>query len=173
MTAIEESAAAVAEDTGKDIRSGSLPSADGVHPALASALPHLPYGDAVHAEVLASGLRPPEFFEAGLGGLGSHRALFLRLVWPPDHEGLGEVARADGLTVRWSHVAGWSVHTLADYCALPVDLYAHPLLVADAAWHFALYGLGAEWLEPFEARWEDADALQSAAAAIEEREGTR
>lgn len=171
MSAIEESAAAVAGDTGKDIRSSLQLLADGVHPALGSALPHLPYGDAVHAEVVASGLRPPEFVEAGLGGLGSHRVPFLRLVWPPDHEGLGEVARADGLTLRWSHTAGWSAHTCTDYRALPVDTYAHPLLVADAAWHFALYGLGgAEWVEPFEARWEYARDLDLALVHYAERE---
>ncbi|NEB00594.1 hypothetical protein [Streptomyces sp. SID13726] len=174
MSAIEESAAAVAGDTGKDIRSGLQPPPDGVHPGLALALPHLPYGDAVHAEVVASRLCPPEFVEAGLAAVGGHRVLFLRLVWPPDHEGLDEAARADGLTVRWSASAGWTVHTVTDYRALPVGLYAHPVLVADAARHFARHGLGgAEWVEPFEARWEDADALEAAVAAFTEREGLR
>lgn len=152
---------------GKDTGDGTQPSAGGSTRALA-VLPHLPYGDAVFAELAATSYAP-QFVEAGLGQ-GAHRVLFLRLVWTPGHLGLGDAARADGLTLRWSHASGWSAHTSYDSRVLPVDPFAEPVLIADAAQHFAEHGLASEWVEPFEARWEHAGVLDAALSAWEDGE---
>lgn len=168
MSALEGTRTATG--AGKDILDGTLPSVDGVHPALP--FPHLPYGDAVFAEILDTVPHPPEPYEAGVGW-GTHRVLFLRMVWLPEHPGLGEAARADGLTLRWSHVTGWSAHTAVDSRQLPLGPLAEPVLVADAAQHFARHGLSKEWVEPFEARWEHAPALDAALTAFEDQGARR
>lgn len=164
MNAIEETSAAA--EVGKDTGDGTQPSAGASTQALA-VFPHLPYGDAVFAELAATSYAP-QFVEAGVGQ-GAHSVLFLRLVWLPGALVLDEVARADGLTLRWSHVSGWSAHTAYDSRVLPVDPFAEPVLIADAAQHFAKRGLASEWVCPFEARWEHAHALDVALAAFEDR----
>lgn len=165
MSALEETSAAAV--VGKDTGDGTQPSAGESTQAL-TVLPHLPYGDAVFAELAATSYAP-QFVEAGLGQ-GAHRVLFLRLVWTPGYPGLGEAARADGLTLRWSHVSGWSAHTAYDSRALPAHPIAEPVLIADAAQHFAKHGLASDWVEPFEARWEHARVLDAALAAWEDGE---
>lgn len=171
MSAIEETRAA--DGLGKDIRGGNTLSVDGVHPALdalTAVYPHVAYGQAVYAELVSEELRP-EVFEAGvrINSTGT-RELFLRMVWPPNHPGLGEKAREDGLLLRWSHVHGWSAHD-RDVTGglLDVEMLAEPVLVTDLALHLAEHGLGCEWVPPFVARWEEAAALDVALAAWDDQ----
>lgn len=168
MSALEETSTG---QSGKDIRGGSQPVVDGVHPALP--WPHLPYGDAVYAEVSAADPHPPEVLEAGLRQ-GAFGALFLRLVWPPGHPGLAEGVRADGLSLVWSHISGWSAHTTLDSRELPVDPFAAPEVLADAALHLCEHGLHCEWTpQAAGERWEHAHGLDVALAAFEDREVLR
>lgn len=156
------------DEAGKSTSGGGRPSAGDATRALA--LPHLPYGDAVVAELAAARVQAPEVVEAGLRtGLGVHAALFLRLVWPPKHPGLSEAVRAEGMSLAWSHVTGWSAHTARDSRVLDVDTLADPVLVADAAAHFTRHGLGRPYLAPFAARWQYALELDIALVHFDER----
>ncbi|MDN3021567.1 hypothetical protein [Streptomyces sp. S.PB5] len=134
-------------------------------------LPQAPYADAIHAELAEAGL-PPQFLELGVEW-GAYRVLFLRLVWPPQDDLLGATACADGLSLRWSHTGGWSAHTATGSCLLPIVRLAEPLLVVDAAQHYAKHGLLKEWVEPFDARWTHAGHLDAALAAWQQREASQ
>lgn len=172
MTAIEETRA---DGGGKDIRGGSQPTTDGVHPALP--WPHLPYGDAVHA-TLAEMAMLPDLLETGMRQEFPDftRELFLRLDWLPGHDDLAPAAvHEDGLTFEWSHLAGWSARTGEELVALDVDEIADPCLIAEAAMHAALCGLGCACLKAPDqhARWEFALELDIALVAFDEREVTQ
>lgn len=173
-TRAENVRAAGVEGAGKDTGDGLQPSASGVHPAPAPGLPHLAYGDAVHAEIRASDPHPPEALEVGVRD-GSHRALFMRLVWPPDHPGLGEAVREDGLTLAWSHVHGWRAYDRhGDDRLLALHVLAAPQALADAALHLAEHGLGCDWQpETPDTRWEHAQDLELALADWEDGEAFR
>ncbi|MEU6491129.1 hypothetical protein ABZ890_12130 [Streptomyces sp. NPDC046984] len=137
-------------------------------------LPHLPYGDAIHAALTTAGL-VPAVLDAGLR-IGKRGAgeLFLRLVWLPGSRRLGEAARADGLTVAWSHVTGWSAHDRqGGRVLLDVDTLADPALITDATQHFARHGLAHGWVSPFSARWSEAVYLDIALCRFDEREAIR
>jgi hypothetical protein len=133
-------------------------------------LPHLPYGDAVHAELAAAGLLP--VLEAGVRrDTPSHPELYLRLSWVPDHPGLSEEVRPHGLTLAWSHVTGWRAHDRSgDYVLLDVDALAAPKVVQEAGSHLARYHLDGAW-EPSDpaARWEYALELDIALVHFDER----
>ncbi|MGW0599927.1 hypothetical protein ACWD11_22625 [Streptomyces sp. NPDC002776] len=170
MTAQAENLRAV-EDAGKDIRDGMQPSADGVHPAL----PHLPYGDAVHGELAASGLEP-DTVEAGVRREpGCGRELFLTVSWSPGHADLDREVWPHGLTLAWSHLTGWSTHDGDTVRALDGDLddLAPPALIADAVLHLAIHGLDSAWAPAVGGRWEHADVLDTALDAFTEQEGIR
>lgn len=166
MSAIDETRTAPV--VGKDTGDGSQQSAGESTQALTD-FPHLPYGDAVFAEIGAGDPHPPTLIEAGVGQ-SSERVLFLRVVWLPGHPGLGTAVRADGLTLRWSPVVGWSAHTLHDSRRLLIDELAAPTVLADAALHLCEHGLDCEW-EPEDrlARWEFALELDIALVAYDER----
>jgi hypothetical protein len=159
-------------EPGKDTGGSTQPSAGGSTQA-PTVFPHLRYGDAVFAEIAAADPYPPTVLEAGLGQ-GADRVLFLRVVWPPEHPGLGEAARPDGLTLRWSHLAGWSAHTMYDSRQLLIDELAAPAVLADAALHLCEHGLDCDW-EPEDrlARWENALELDIALVNFDEREAIR
>ncbi|WP_309095296.1 hypothetical protein, partial [Streptomyces sp.] len=109
-------------------------------------LPHLPYADAVLAELDTEGM-PPAALEAGLrrGRTGAPE-LFIRCVWPVGSPWLGDGARWTGLSLTWSHVTGWSAHNADDQAELlDVDVLAAPDLVADIAMHYAEHGVGCAW----------------------------
>lgn len=155
---------------GKDTGAGIQPSAGESTKALTD-FPHLPYGDAVFAEIAAGDPHPPTLIEAGVGR-SAERVLFLRVVWLPGHPGLGAAVRGDGLTLRWSPVVGWSAHTLYDSRRLLIDELAAPTVLADAALHLCEHGLNCEW-EPEGrlARWEFALELDIALVTYDERDG--
>ncbi|MET7679364.1 hypothetical protein [Streptomyces sp. NPDC005423] len=165
MSAIEETGTA---GPAKSTRGGSRPSVGEATQALMY-FPHLPYGDAVFAEIVAGDPHPPTLIEAGVGH-SEERVLFLRVVWVPGHPGLGAGVRADGLTLRWSPVVGWSAHTLYDSRRLLIDELAAPTVLADAALHLCEHGLDCEW-EPEDrlARWEFALELDIALVTFDER----
>ncbi|MGW1039359.1 hypothetical protein [Streptomyces sp. NPDC002547] len=167
MSAIDERPAAAAP--GKSTHDSSQLSVGEATWALT--LPHVLYGDAVHAELTAAGL-VPAVLDAGLQtGRRGAGELFLRLVWLPGSRRLGEAARADGLTVAWSHVTGWSAHDRQDRrVLLDVDTLADPALIADAVQHFARHGLARAWVAPFAARWSEAVYLDIALCNFDERE---
>lgn len=173
MSALNETYAAGA--TGKDIRDGK-PSVDGVHPALtpppAAVYPSLTYGDAVHAELVASGIAP-DVVEAGVRTeqSGGERELFLTVSWligHPDLDGVGQ------LDLLWSDLTGWVARADGDVRVLIVDELAAPAVLADAALHLAADGVDCEWKCPAEPhRWEHALALEAALAAWEDQGVTR
>lgn len=178
MSAIDERPAAAAP------RKSTLDSKLSVGEATwALTLPHLPYGDAIHAALTAAGLLPavldagllPAELDAGLqNGKRGAGELFLRLLWLPGSRRLGETARADGLTVAWSHVTGWSAHDRhGGRVLLDVDTLADPALIADAAQHFTRHGLAHGWVSPFAARWSEAVYLDIALCNFDEREAIR
>ncbi|MCZ4609712.1 hypothetical protein O3S80_39290 [Streptomyces sp. Lzd4kr] len=149
-------------------RDGSQPSVGGATRHLT--LPHLPYGDAVHAELIASGLEP-ERMDSGVrrepGCLGE---LYLMLVWSGGHHDLDEMAWPDGLTVSWSHLAGWSASDGDSVRGLGgIEHLAPPALIADAVLHLAVHGLDIAWVPPVGGRWEHADDLDAALDAFTER----
>lgn len=170
MSAIDETnAAATADGAGKDIRDGSRPPADGVHPA--AVFPHLAYGDAVHAELACAGLTP-DMLDAGLRTEepGGTRELFMTVSWLTRNPDLDEPVRLD---LTWSHLTGWAARVDDDVVLLDVDELAAPALIADAARHFARHGLSREWVIPFQARWGDALELDIALVHFDEREVTK
>ncbi|KPC86284.1 hypothetical protein ADL35_12440 [Streptomyces sp. NRRL WC-3753] len=169
MSAIEERAAG---STGKSTQSGGRPSVGEATRTLT--LPQAPYGDAVHAALAAAGL-VPDVMEAGLRSNGPRRLeLFLRMVWLPGHPGLADVQHDEGLTVAWSHLAGWS-GWVGGYepVLLDVNELAAPELVADAAEHLAAHGTHRAWVPPADGRWSDAVYLDIALGRFEEREVNR
>lgn len=167
MTAIEEHTASTA---GKSTHDGGQPT---VGDATRATLPQLPYGDAVHAALAALQLLP-DLMDAGVrqeppNGKGD---LFLRLEWQPGHDDLAPLAsRLEGLTVQWSHRAGWSVRCGADQDPLGIDKAADPDTVAEAALHAVLCGPGCDCVKPPPGRWEHADRLLAALTAYDQHTG--
>lgn len=140
-------------------------------------LPQLPYGDAVHAQLLGVCM-PPASFEAGVRrGLTGAEELYLRAVWPAGTHLLGDKVREYGLTIAWSHVNGWSAHDIDEHCLLlDVDALADPLTIAHAALHLAEEPLdgGEPWTPPpYAGRWDDAVYLDIALANYDEQESAR
>ncbi|MFI1030772.1 hypothetical protein [Streptomyces sp. NPDC020951] len=167
MTAVEEARSAGA--SGKSIHDSGL-SVDG---ATRATLPQQRYADALHAALDALQLLP-DTLRAGLRiePPRGPRELYVELEWLPGHDDLvPAAAQMDGLTVAWSHLAGWSVRCGPDVVALDVDKLAAPTLIADAAMHAALYGIGRGRPEPPDpgARWEHAVYLDIALVAYDER----
>ncbi|MFJ6386416.1 hypothetical protein ACIQJT_02285 [Streptomyces sp. NPDC091972] len=169
MRAIEESAAVAAtvEGIGKDTGDGSQSSAGGVHPA--QPFPHLPYGDALHAELTLAGLAP-DVMAAGVRAEGPYgegpRELFLRAEWLPGHEDLAAPHEA-GMVLQWSHLTGWSLLFGDDLVVLDVDDLAAPALLTDAVLEGAVHGIGMRYLPPEgAARWEHARGLDVALDAL-------
>lgn len=158
--------------TGKDIHDGSQLSVDGVHPApippLTSVYPSVGYGDAVHAELVASGIAP-DVVEAGVRTEqpGGERELFLTVSWLTGHPDLDGV---DQLDLLWSDLTGWVARADGDVHVLAVDDLAAPAVLADAALHLATEGLDSAWTCPADPhRWEHAPALEVALAAWEDQ----
>jgi len=168
VTATDKTSAAA--DVGKDTGDGLQPPAGGVHPTppLTPTLPHLPYGDAVHAELAAAGL-PPDLLDAGLRteAPGGRRELYLTLSWLMGHPDLHDPTELD---LMWSHLIGWSARIDDTVRVLDVDELAAPALLADAVLHLAVHGLEQEWVIPFEARWQDALELDIALVHFDERD---
>lgn len=168
MSAIEETS--TVGTAGQDIRGGiQSPGTAFAHTAVAAFMPHLPYADAVHAELAAWELHP-EVLEAGVraGGPGGQRELFLRLVWPAGHEDLAESVRPDGLTLAWTHITGWSVHTLDEARLLDVDEFVAPAVLAEYVLHLAEHGLDRDWVPEDPARWEHALVVEIACILLDE-----
>lgn len=163
MSAIEETTSAIVEGTGKDTgASTQLPAGD-VHPA--HPFPHLPYGDALHAELTGAGLAP-DVMEAGVRAEGRYgegpQELFLRAEWLPGHEDLAAPHEV-GMALQWSHLTGWSLLFGDDLVVLDVDALAAPALLTDAVLEGAVHGVGARYLAPEDgARWEHARDLDTA-----------
>jgi hypothetical protein len=136
-------------------------------------LPHLPYGDAVHA-ALAEFVMLPDTFDAGVRTetVGGRRELFLSLEWLPGHDDLVPPAvQAEGMTVQWSPLVGWSVRSGDDVAFLGVDELADPAVIAEAAMHAALCGIGCTCVKApgARARWSEAACLDTALAEFDER----
>ncbi|MFJ2002150.1 hypothetical protein [Streptomyces chartreusis] len=152
-------------------RDGSQPSAGGATRHLT--LPHLPYGDAVNAELIASGLGPDRVHAGVRRELGGPCELYLTALWTPDHADLDGSVWPEGLTVSWSHLTGWSAHDGDTVRQLggdgDVDDLAPPALIADAVLHLAVHGLDIAWTPPAGGRWEHADDLDAALDAFTER----
>ncbi|WP_406262516.1 hypothetical protein OIA45_39625 [Streptomyces chartreusis] len=149
-------------------RDGSQPSAGGATRALT--LPHLPYADAVLAELTLSGLEPDRVDAGVRREPGGPRELYVTTVWSPGHPDLDRAAWPDGLTLSWSHLTGWSTHDGDTVRALAdVDALAPPTLIADAVLHLAVHGQGIPWLPPAGGRWEYAADLDAAIDAFTER----
>ncbi|MDX3748697.1 hypothetical protein [Streptomyces sp. AK08-02] len=156
---------------GKDTPGGDqLSEATSTHTVVTALWPHLAYGDAVHTELAAWELHP-EVMEAGVRAAGprGRQELFLRLVWPAGHLDLAEDVRPDGLTLAWSHVTGWSLHTLDVGRLLDVDEFVAPAVLAEFALHLAEHGLSGSW-EPGEdtERWEHAGVVELACVLFDE-----
>ncbi|MCZ4605251.1 hypothetical protein O3S80_16155 [Streptomyces sp. Lzd4kr] len=154
--------------SGKSIHDSAL----SVDDATRATLPHLPYADAVHA-ALAEVVMVPDLLETGVRQEHprSKRELFLRLQWLPGHDDLvPAAAQADGLTVEWSHLAGWSVRCGDALAVLDVDELADPATVAEAAMHAALCGLDCTCEKPPAGRWDQALVLDIALVHFDERE---
>jgi hypothetical protein len=162
----------VGEENGKCTRDGGQPSVGGATRPLT--LPHLPYGDAVHTELTASGLEP-DMVEAGVRREpGGPRELFLTVTWSPGHPDLARESWPRGLTLSWSHLTGWSTHDGDTVRALgdDVDDIAPPALIADAVLHLAVHGLDIAWVPPVGGRWEHAAVLDTDLEEFAEREVT-
>ncbi|WP_329597790.1 hypothetical protein OIE43_18955 [Streptomyces pseudovenezuelae] len=173
MSAIEETTATVPVlGTGKDTGDGTQPSAGGVHPA--QPFPHLPYGDALHAELTSVGLAP-DVMEAGVRAEGRYgegpQELFLRAEWLPGHEDLAAPHKV-GVVLQWSHLTGWSLLFGDDLVVLDVDDLAAPALLTDAVLEGAVHGVSMRYLPPEDAaRWEHALALDTALTHLAEPVG--
>lgn len=137
-------------------------------------LPHLPYGDAVHAALHTAGL-VPDTVETGSRIDGANygqgqRELFLRLEWLPGHEDLATAHRAVGMALEWSHLGGWTVRFGDDLVVLDADQLAAPDLLATAVLEAATEGFDFVWSPPPGAgRWEYALELDIALVAYDER----
>lgn len=162
MTAIEERPAA---EPGKSIH-GEL----SVDEATRATLPQLRYVDAVDAALAALRL-PPDVIETGMRKEpGGARELFLRLEWLPEHDDLVKPAMwQDGLTLEWSHLAGWLQRSGNEALAPQIDKIADPDTVAEIALHAALCGMRCSCEKPPAGRWGDAVYLEIALVAYDER----
>ncbi|WP_055527741.1 hypothetical protein [Streptomyces graminilatus] len=169
MSGIEGTCAA--GTAGKDTPTGGQPSgATSTHAVVTAVMPHLAYGDAIHAELGAWELRP-ERMDAGVSTAMSdgQQELFLRIIWPVGHDDLGEDVRADGLTLAWSHMTGWTAHTADGELLLDVDEFAAPSVVAEAALHLAEDGLHCGWTPGEDAAlWEHAAVADIALVLFDE-----
>lgn len=159
MTAVEE--------PGKSIPDSGELSVDG---ATRATLPQLRYADAVYTALAALQLLP-DLVETGMRREpGGARELFSRLEWLPGHDDLVRPAmRQDGLTLEWSHMAGWLQHSGNDALAPEIDLIADPDTVAETALHAALCGMRCSCEKPPPGRWDDAVYLEIALARYDER----
>jgi len=174
VSAVEETDAA--GTAGKDTSGGGQPSgAASTHAGMAvtTVYPHLGYADAVHRELAAWELHPAVVTPGVRTPVprGS-RELVLWLVWPPGHPNLGEDARADGLTLAWSHLTGWCAIVADQDVLLDLDEFAAPAVVAEVALHLAEDGVDCGWTPGEDAaRWTHADALADACALFAQRRG--
>jgi hypothetical protein len=169
VTAIEETSTTAA---GKSTQGSSQLSVGDATRTLS--LPHLPYADAVLAELDAEGM-PPAALEAGLrrGRTGAPE-LFIRCAWPVGSPWLGGGSRWKGLSLTWSHVTGWSAHNADDQTELlNVDVLAAPDLIVDAAVHYADHGVGCSWTPSADRRWSEAVYLDVALGLFDEKGGPR
>lgn len=66
-------------------------------------LPHVPYAEAVYANLAGADMRPSLIEVRSTEDLD----LTMRLVWPPAHHGLSLPEWEGGLYLRWSSVTGW------------------------------------------------------------------
>ncbi|MFI1002025.1 hypothetical protein ACIP10_15525 [Streptomyces galbus] len=169
MSAIDEPRDA-SEAAGK-----SIPASDQltVDEATRATLPQLRYADAVWAAHQELALIP-DALETGVRAEspGGGRELFIRLEWLPGHEELARPAvKSDGLTVEWSHLAGWIVRSGDDLHMPDLDQLAAPEVVADLAMHAALCGPGCACPKVPAGRWEHAVYLDVALVAYDERTG--
>ncbi|MFM9634344.1 hypothetical protein ACKI10_43185 [Streptomyces galilaeus] len=149
-----------------------------VDDATRATLPQTRYGDAVHA-ALAELVLLPDTLEAGMRIEGDSRPgrlalreLFLRLEWLPGHDDLVQAeASASGMTVQWSHLAGWSMTAAGDLVVLDADDLADPAVIAEAVMHAALCGLRCtcERSPGQGARWDQAVYLDIALGRYDER----
>ena len=133
------------------------------------ALPHLPYADAVLAELDAA-CTPPAAVEAGLRSLRAPE-LFMRFVWPVGTALLDDGVRDKGLTLAWSHVTGWSAHDSYGVAELlDVDVLADPRLIAMAALDLVEQEVH-RWRPPDSTagRWSEAVYLDVALGLFEEK----
>ncbi|MFF6825019.1 hypothetical protein [Streptomyces longwoodensis] len=150
-----------------------------IHPmtvddATRAVLPQLAYADAVWAAHETLELIP-DALETGVRAEspGGGQELFIRLEWLPGHDDLLHPAvRRDGLTVEWSHLAGWIVRSGADVHAPPVDQLAAPEAVAWLSMHAALCRPGCACAKREDSgRWEHAVYLEIAIGHYTERTG--
>lgn len=135
------------------------------------ALPHLPYADAVLAELDAA-RTPPAAVEAGLRNL-RWPELFMRFVWPVGTALLDDGVRDKGLTLAWSHVTGWSAHNAYGAAELlDVDALADPRLIALAALDLVEQEVR-RWSPPdgLAGRWSEAVYLDVALGLFDEKGG--
>jgi hypothetical protein len=173
VSAIEERAAVTSEEGTRDRIQWSVGDA-----TRALTLPHLPYGDAVHAALHAAGI-VPDTLEAGCRVDGanygrSRLELFLRLEWLPGHEDLAAPHRTTGMALEWSHLVGWTVRFGDDLAVLAADELAAPDLLVAAVLEAATDGFDFVWTPPPGAgRWDHALELDIALVNFEDREVTR
>ncbi|MEU5111677.1 hypothetical protein AB0G64_09275 [Streptomyces longwoodensis] len=169
MSAIDEPRAAGSE-AGKSIRPMT------VDEATRAVLPQLAYADAIWARHRDLEM-VPDALETGVRreALGGDQELFIRLEWLPGHDDLVHPAvRRDGLTVEWSHLAGWMVRSGADVHAPAVDKLAAPRAVGVLSMHGGLCRPGCTGAEQRAAdRWEHAVYLEIALGHYAERTGGR
>jgi hypothetical protein len=171
MTAIEERAAVT---PGKSTRDRTQRSVGDATRDLT--LPHLPYADAVVAELDAVCM-PPVAVEAGLrDARPGAPVLFMRFVWPAGTALLDDGVREKGLTLAWSQVTGWTAHNAEDKAELlDVDTLADPRLIALAALDLAEQDLSLRWSPPdgADGRWTEAVYLDIALVNFDDRGVTR
>lgn len=170
MSAIEETAHA-AGDAGKSIPdSGQL----SVDEATRATLPQTRYADAIHTALVGYGLAP-DLYRTGMrreAPASSLPELYIRATWQPGNAALAPAVADHGLTVDWSHRAGWTLTAAGDPVVLPADELAAPDTVAEAALHAAMDGPACDCdLAPLpeSARWEHAIYLDIALTAYDER----
>ena len=138
-------------------------------------LPHLPYADAVLAELDDVGMAPAAL-EVGLrDAKPGSPVLFLRCVWPVDSPLLADGVRDRGLTLAWSHVTGWSAHNAVGGAELlNVDAIADPRLIGWAVLDLAKQDRDLRWSPPDRAaadRWSEAVYLDVALGLFDEKGG--
>ncbi|WP_340382256.1 hypothetical protein U5640_36215 [Streptomyces sp. SS7] len=166
MTAVEGMAGTAGKSTWG---SSLLPVGD----ATLAARPRDHYAAAVLAELDEIDFTPDRM-ETGTGHEPEGgRELFLRLEWLPGHDGLAVPAvRAEGLTLEWSHIAGWLVRSGPDVNAPKVARIADPPVVAHLAVHASVCGIRCGCDKPDgTARWTGADRLTAALDAYDEDAG--
>ncbi|WP_330348133.1 hypothetical protein [Streptomyces sp. NBC_00582] len=159
---------------GKSTRGSSLlPLGDATLAALLAALLLDRYAAAVSAELgeiefVPDAMETGTRFEPGGG-----QELFLRLEWLPGHDGLAVPAvRAEGLTLEWSHIVGWLVHSGADVVVPDAALLADPPVVGHLAMHASVCGIRCGCDKPDgTACWTGAAQLGAALDSYDERMG--